>query len=406
MNKVKLVEWIDYPTKKLENNAYEYLTNLEEITVASMGNLTITKGQEQIEHLINVFDNKIIHGKKIKIVYVGGKIPKYENNIYSFLKLLKKYNIQGLLHLNKVGESYCYSLTKSLLSGLPILYNNIGAFKGRINKNENKFFIGVNSEDEYCNFSKLEHSFIQFIDYISTHTIQRMIPRDIEMVDNHSIIDLIKPKHFNWNNISQIVYINLDNRIDRKNHIEKELKNVGIPPNLITRLNATKHKKGLAGCAHSHYKICQMAIDNNWNNVLVFEDDFVFTIDKHTVNNMFYDLFNPLKNCDKWDGIVLAANINIISKPSTCPFLDRNLGSQTTSGYIIQKDMFYPLRDIFYKSYEDIANGKPTHEFALDISWQKLHKKYKWYIFKPKMGRQIDGYSDIEEKITDYSNVE
>ena len=39
------------------------------------------------------------------------------------------------MYLNKYGETWCYSISKALKTGLPILYNNIGAFEERIKPN-------------------------------------------------------------------------------------------------------------------------------------------------------------------------------------------------------------------------------------------------------------------------------
>ena len=80
----------------------------------------------------------------------------------SFIKHIKTHNIHGLLHLNKWGETWCYGLTKSLLSELPIFYNNIGSFKTRISKDIDKYFINGNSEDDFCNMKLLEGNFTKF----------------------------------------------------------------------------------------------------------------------------------------------------------------------------------------------------------------------------------------------------
>ena len=48
-----------------------------------------------------------------------------------------------------MGETWCYSLTKALISNLPIIYNDIGAFKTRIPKNIEKYIINSTKEDNY-----------------------------------------------------------------------------------------------------------------------------------------------------------------------------------------------------------------------------------------------------------------
>lgn len=78
------------------------------------------------------FENIIIH-------------PEYnEDELYT---ILQSNNIHLLTYLNKWGETYCYSLTKGLNSGLPILYNNIGALKERIDSN-NEYYFPIDKEDD------------------------------------------------------------------------------------------------------------------------------------------------------------------------------------------------------------------------------------------------------------------
>ena len=93
---------------------------------------------------------------------VSKNIPEYnESNWYDEMI---KHNFHCLLHLNKYGETYSYTLSKSINSGLPILYNNIGAFKERIpnikDKDIKHYIKVIDQEDEYDNtdilFTKFE----------------------------------------------------------------------------------------------------------------------------------------------------------------------------------------------------------------------------------------------------------
>ena len=71
--------------------------------------------------------------------------------------------------MNKFGETYCYSLSKFLKSGLPIIYNNIGAFKERIPIKEYYFKVFDSEKDIILN-STLENKFIELLDYIISYT--------------------------------------------------------------------------------------------------------------------------------------------------------------------------------------------------------------------------------------------
>jgi hypothetical protein len=125
---------------------------------------SICKGEEQILHLCHKYPD-------VSIVRVGIEIEAYEDTMESFIALIKKHNIHGLLYLNKWGETWCYALTKGLCSGLPILYNNIGAFKERIPKNDPKYIINNNNEAEYYDYDMLELNFKKFLSYVRNNNV-------------------------------------------------------------------------------------------------------------------------------------------------------------------------------------------------------------------------------------------
>ena len=74
--------------------------------------------------------------------------------------------------------------------------------------------------------------------------------------------------------ISKVVFINLDARTDRKSQAEDELQL--FLPDKVIRFSAIQDKPGSVGCSKSHIQILQMAIQENWPNVLIVEDDLQF----------------------------------------------------------------------------------------------------------------------------------
>ena len=74
-------------------------------------------------------------------------------------------------------------------------------------------------------------------------------------------------------NIEHTFYINLENRPDRKEHVEKQLQSIGIA---ATRFNAIKLNNGAIGCSMSHLKCLEIAKQNNWDHVMIVEDDILF----------------------------------------------------------------------------------------------------------------------------------
>ena len=73
--------------------------------------------------------------------------------------------MHGLLHLNKYGETYSYTLTKSLKSGLPLFYNNIGSYRERV-PNHPHYMVCAETESDVHDMGLLLTRFHAFLDYI------------------------------------------------------------------------------------------------------------------------------------------------------------------------------------------------------------------------------------------------
>lgn len=119
------------------------------------------KGSEYILDLMNKY--KTYNGYTINFIITNHNSPSY--NEVEYYDYIKKYNIHGLTYLNKWGETWCYSLTKGLNTGLPIIYNNIGAFKERIHeKNKEQYFKAFDNEND--DMKKIHNSFEKMLNYI------------------------------------------------------------------------------------------------------------------------------------------------------------------------------------------------------------------------------------------------
>ena len=79
------------------------------------------------------------------------------------------------------------------------------------------------------------------------------------------------------NKIDHIFYINLEERVDRKNLIEIELNKFDLK---YERFPAIKDEMGIYGCGLSHLSVLKLAKERGYKNVLIFEDDFTFLVSK------------------------------------------------------------------------------------------------------------------------------
>ncbi len=199
----------------------------------------------------------------------------------------------------------------------------------------------------------------------------------------------------------KIIYINLEHRKDRKEQILNELKKMGINENKIYRLNAVHEKyNGHIGCAKSHINLINYAKKNNYKNILVFEDDFVFTNNKKEVLERLNKFLR--QNKGKWDVVQLTSHyktfrendeenhVRLVNKASTSSsymineaFYDKLLQSLNSSVENMEREMVE-----FNKSNNNIKKKKTTTRYALDQHWYPLQKSSNWFLFDPYLGKQ------------------
>jgi GR25 family glycosyltransferase involved in LPS biosynthesis len=195
---------------------------------------------------------------------------------------------------------------------------------------------------------------------------------------------------------SKYYYINLDHRLDRNDHILAQFKKFNISN--YERINAIKEDFGPIGCTRSHIIALEKFIQSGDDTCFILEDDFEFVITPEE----YADLLNKLEvsNID-WNIILLAANV--LQAPGYNNFLRTCLNAQTTSGYMVNKNYANVLLSNYLEGLYLLIESKHT-KYCIDRHWKYLQKpKSKWYIFMPKCGKQLCGFSDIEGKKVNYN---
>lgn len=191
--------------------------------------------------------------------------------------------------------------------------------------------------------------------------------------------------------ISKVYFINLDHRIDRKEHIEKLLTDSDLI-DISERVPAIYNKSlPHAGCVLSHILTIEKFIESNEQYCLILEDDFItdnINTLKSNINKLFIDKID-------FDIVQLAGN-HIQLHDCEHTYLKKVTDSQTTSAYIISKNFANTLLINFRESYKLISDFGRRHEYCLDIYWKRLQPISNWYCYLPALGYQMDSYSDIE----------
>lgn len=198
--------------------------------------------------------------------------------------------------------------------------------------------------------------------------------------------------------IKHAFYINLEHRTDRKAHVEEQLSNIGIN---AERFNAIHMKNGAVGCSMSHLKCLQIALQNNWEHLLICEDDITFLnpdLFKNQLNSFF-------KKHTNWDVILFAGN-NVPPYQQIDETCIKVSKCQTTTGYLVNGHYIKKLIENIKMGLNSLIRDPSKHVlYAIDKHWFSLQKIDKWYLIIPLSVIQKEGYSDIEQKVTNYARV-
>ena len=176
-----------------------------------------------------------------------------------------------------------------------------------------------------------------------------------------------------------ILYINLEFRKDRNEEIIEELNKFNLTGE---RVEAIKHNDGYIGCALSHIKCLNLAIERDYKEVIILEDDFIFLQNPDKLNlNIDYDVF------------LLGGTIYKFEKEKN---FNKAIDATRTEGYIIKKNYYKTLKNCFEESVKNLLI-KHQHKYKLDILWKQLQIKDKFYFNDfGLIGGQREGYSDIQ----------
>jgi glycosyl transferase family 25 len=195
--------------------------------------------------------------------------------------------------------------------------------------------------------------------------------------------------------IKHAFYINLYKRPDRKQHVENQLKTVGIN---AERFNAIEMQNGAIGCSTSHLTILETAKANNWDHVLIIEDDILF------INpNLFVSQFNKFLSIHSYFDVALIAGNNVPPYTIIDDTCVQVMQCQTTTGYLVKSHYYDKLIENFKNGIlNQINRPNARNLYAIDKYWFNLQQVDKWFLIIPLTVAQREDYSNIENRPTNY----
>jgi hypothetical protein len=199
--------------------------------------------------------------------------------------------------------------------------------------------------------------------------------------------------------ITNVKYINLDTRPDRKTHIEAQLASVGF--STYVRFKAIKTSNGAIGCTMSHLKCLMEAREKGLSHLLICEDDTTFLKPEvfKTQLNAFLAKQHP------WDVVLLAGN-NVLPYQKVDDTCIKVSHCQTTTCYLVKSHYFTTLIENINAGLRLLMqNPSNRFHYAIDKYWLQLQRRDHWYLITPLTVIQQEGYSDIEQRVVNYAGL-
>lgn len=195
------------------------------------------------------------------------------------------------------------------------------------------------------------------------------------------------------NFFERVVYINLDRREDRRQHMESQLSREGITAERFSAIDSDKItekfkvKPKMAGCNLSHMEVLLQSTWTNSGHVLVLEDDAVFATG---IKQKFNEALPYLP--DDWQMLYLgASHPEHAKKPEQVnKYWWRLYHGLTTHAYAVNKNALSTVL------------AKINMDDPIDCHYTELQKELNCYIINPPLAWQMAGHSDIENRHMSY----
>lgn len=207
------------------------------------------------------------------------------------------------------------------------------------------------------------------------------------------------------NYFDKIYCINLDRRTDRWKECVLEFNKHQLDverfsaidgkndPEIIKKVDKSYNLVyGDVGCARSHRLIIDKSNKNNFESILILEDDVEF---HENLNDLFFDMINQVP--DDWDILFLGSNYSLNNHWQKEPVekITDNV-YKLVFGYAIHA---YALRK---KCYDKVIECFLPENDKGDVLFSYAQKQLNTYVLRPHLAWQRPSYSDILEKNVNY----
>jgi GR25 family glycosyltransferase involved in LPS biosynthesis len=197
----------------------------------------------------------------------------------------------------------------------------------------------------------------------------------------------------------RIYCINLDRRTDRWEECQSEFNKHNLN---VERFPAIDGKAletipglsaGNVGAIYSHRAVLQFAKDNQFENILILEDDVEF---HENLNSLLVDFIDEVP--DDWDLLFFGANHSANNIWMTEPLIKKS-----EHIYKIVRSYANHCYVVRHSAYGKLIEALSRKDKPNDVLVSDVQKDLNCYLFRPHLAWQRPSYSDLQEEFTDYS---
>lgn len=201
-----------------------------------------------------------------------------------------------------------------------------------------------------------------------------------------------------FDRFDKVYLINLDRRPDRMVSFEGQVKKYNLGD--YTRISAvdgnninpkdygSNLRSGELALVITNLQIFEDAQKNNYSSILILEDDCIFTEEILNIEEYFKAL--P----EDWDMLYMGGNHN--THGGLAPPVKINDKVQKLHGTF--STHFIGINHKMIKLINKFVN----YTEQIDVCYTRIQKSYNVYSFYPAIAKQIVGFSDIQNSVTDY----
>ena len=233
------------------------------------------------------------------------------------------------------------------------------------------------------------------------------------------------------NRLDAIIYINLEARNDRKDLLMQELEKLKTDMSKVHKVSGVyMPKNGHKGCIQSHILALNMIKMNNWNRVLILEDDAELDTSPEIMNNIINKSLSELDtHYPEWNVIMLATANKVIdtdynklnnnnNNKKSLPInleiyanedkqdslkLEKLKKATTSSAYIVKKEYAENILNLFNYCNYNMSPNKMTsngyEHWALDQRWAELQENNMWFCIDKDPIKQRNIWSTIQSDV-------